>query len=88
MSRRNAKELLLLDEDPGPHMTALQLEWAAREIERLREENVTTARVRAHEVRANLDPPAWASKGGEPESWRRAALILARDLLILTREKS
>ena len=38
VSRRNRydKDRLLRDDDPGPHMTAIQLEWAAREIERLR----------------------------------------------------
>jgi hypothetical protein len=39
VSRRNRrwdKDRLLCDDDPGPHMTAIQLEWAAREIERLR----------------------------------------------------
>jgi hypothetical protein len=33
---RHTKDRLLRDDDPGPHMTAIQLEWAAREVERLR----------------------------------------------------
>lgn len=41
-------------------------------------------RMRAVEVRASVEPPAWASKGGEKPNWRRAALILARDVLALT----
>lgn len=38
VSRRSRydKDRLLRDDDPGPHMTAIQLEWAAREIEELR----------------------------------------------------
>lgn len=38
VSRRNRydHDRLLRDEDPGPHMTAIQLEWAAREIDQLR----------------------------------------------------
>lgn len=38
VSRRNRydKDRLLREDDPGPHMTAIQLEWAAREIEELR----------------------------------------------------
>jgi hypothetical protein len=41
-------------------------------------------RMRAVEVRASVEPPAWASKGGEEPNWRRAALTLARDILALT----
>lgn len=35
---RYEKDRTLHDEDPGPHMTAIQLEWAARKIEELRDE--------------------------------------------------
>ena len=46
VSRRSRYEddRLLRDDDPGPHMTAIQLEWAAREIERLRA-NQRTGRI-------------------------------------------
>lgn len=33
---RHDKDLVLRDDDPGPHITAIQLEWAAHEIEQLR----------------------------------------------------
>lgn len=35
---RYEKDRTLHDEDPGPHMTAIQLEWAAAKIEELRAE--------------------------------------------------
>lgn len=47
----------LLDDDPGPHITAVQLEWAAREIDRLRAAppaSVGTARTVRH-LAAALD---------------------------------
>ena len=39
VSRRNLRgDSAYRDDDPGPHMTAIQLEWAAREIEQKRTE--------------------------------------------------
>lgn len=39
VSRRSRyhKDRLLRDDDPGPHTTAIQLEWAARKIDHLRQ---------------------------------------------------
>lgn len=36
VSARDSRDRLLRDDDPGPHITAIQLEWAAREIAQLR----------------------------------------------------
>lgn len=38
----------------------------------------------ARDLRQSHEPPEWATKAGEPPSWRRAALILARELSQLT----
>jgi hypothetical protein len=49
-------------------------------------EQIREARARALSARraSPREPPAWATKGGEEPSWRRAALILAHDVLKMT----
>jgi hypothetical protein len=49
-------------------------------------EQIRQARARALSARraSPLQPPAWATKAGEEASWRRAALILAHDILKMT----
>ena len=51
-----------------------------------RGEQIREARARALSARraSPLEPPAWATKAGEEASWRRAALILAHDILKIT----
>lgn len=49
-------------------------------------EQIRQARARARSLRGppSLEPPAWATKAGEEANWRRAALILAHDILKIT----
>jgi hypothetical protein len=51
-----------------------------------RREQIREARTRALSARraSPLEPPAWATKAREEASWRRAALILAHDILKIT----
>lgn len=75
--------------DPGPHHTAVQLEWAAREIESLRASRDALAealRPAEYEARQISATPhharCWALRGRECDCYRRAAPYVMADAIL------